>query len=499
MDNDIVPNLLKSIEEEFDEQAIKSTILKNGLLNLRNKSADYADVNKFAIETGKILANVLKVKISPEILPDEKMYYNIAERILNPTLKKNYELISNYAVDVQTEMNHAAKLKIRGQRAEINQDRIDGLINKISNESEFKKVAWVIDEPIINFSQSVVDDTIKVNAAFHAKSGLKPKIIRRISGHKPCKWCLSLAGSYDFDSAPEDVYRRHERCRCTVEYQPGDGRKQDVWSKQWENPDRLNKIAERSAIQQTKVLKNDTFDKTNMREKVGVKNYNDFIEKLEGLEETRIKDLINKLGSEIEFKEMSENKDIVNGSKIQLSSKAFSGTKHKVPLQTVFHEFGHGIDNIAIHALDSDFDRVSAIPSYKLKNDIKIDLLNLINKDLSEINGENYQQIKNMKKMSIFDQGAIVRKYKGLYDENPAAYSGLSDLLESTGAFIEAPLGTGHGLKYWKAYGMQEAEFFAHMTETVVNPEARKVMYELFPTAAKKWDKMIDDMLKKVD
>ncbi|VFA61068.1 minor head protein [Enterococcus faecalis] len=45
---------------------------------------------------------------------------------------------------------------------------------------------------------------------------------------------------------------------------------------------------------------------------------------------------------------------------------------------------------------------------------------------------------------------------------------------------------------------MQETEFFAHMTETVVNKEAKKMMYEVFPTASKIWENMLDDILKAV-
>ncbi|EKI8122953.1 head protein, partial [Enterococcus faecalis] len=101
-------------------------------------------------------------------------------------------------------------------------------------------------------------------------------------------------------------------------------------------------------------------------------------------------------------------------------------------------------------------------------------------------------------KLSVFDQSAIVRKYKKLSEISPKAYSALSDMMESTGGFIDHPLGFGHGTKYWKAYGMQETEFFAHMTETVVNKEAKKMMYEVFPTASKIWENMLDDILKAV-
>lgn len=36
-------------------------------------------------------------------------------------------------------------------------------------------------------------------------------------------------------------------------------------------------------------------------------------------------------------------------------------------MQVVFHELGHAIDNIGVEMLDSDFDRISVMPEYKLK------------------------------------------------------------------------------------------------------------------------------------
>ena len=52
--------------------------------------------------------------------------------------------------------------------------------------------------------------------------------------YKYCKRCSSLAGVYEYPDVPEDVYRRHENCRCTVEYDPGDGKKlQNVHTKKW--------------------------------------------------------------------------------------------------------------------------------------------------------------------------------------------------------------------------------------------------------------------------
>lgn len=245
---DIVPGLLEVINQRFDERTYNSKKLKTALKKLEAKKATYKDVNEFAIEIGEILADVLQVNITAEILPDGKMYFNIADRILNPTLQKNFDLISGYATDVQTQLNHDAGFHLKAQAPDFNQDRLDGFINRISNEDDFDSIKWILDDPLINFCQNVVDDTIRENADFHLKVGLRPKITRTVSGHQPCKWCLNLAGTYDYNEAPEDIYRRHDRCRCIVEYSPGDGKRQDVWSKEWRDPSKMKKIEARKVI-----------------------------------------------------------------------------------------------------------------------------------------------------------------------------------------------------------------------------------------------------------
>lgn len=245
--DDIVPSLLEAIQSQFDEQTLNSNKLKKAMQALKNKKATFLDVNEFAVEVGEILANVLGSNITAEVLPDGKMYFNIADRVLNSTLKKNHELISGFALDVQTLLNHEASLKLKSQVPELSQDKIDGLVNRISSEDDFNDIKWILQEPIVTFSQSVVDDTIKANVDFQAKAGLTPKITRTVVG-KACKWCRSLAGTFDYVSAPKDIYRRHERCRCIVDYKPGDGRRQNVWSKAWRDPMKDAKIEARKAI-----------------------------------------------------------------------------------------------------------------------------------------------------------------------------------------------------------------------------------------------------------
>lgn len=232
MVEDIVPSLLKKIKSEFEDARLDSEVLKDLLSKLHHSKASYLDANQYAIEIGEILSKALGASLTNETLPDGKMYYNIAQRVLTDVLGRNYELVSDYTEQVQKNLNSEAKIGLAAQVPELNQDRIDGLVNRLASEESFDDIKWLIVDPIVIFSQSIVDDSIRKNAEFHHKVGLSPKIVRRVVGH-PCKWCKSLEGSYNYPEVPKDIYRRHGNCRCTVDYHPGNGKKQNVHTKKW--------------------------------------------------------------------------------------------------------------------------------------------------------------------------------------------------------------------------------------------------------------------------
>ena len=164
--------------------------------------------------------------------------YEDAVSIIEPMLNRAYQMNTLACEKVQETLNKAAGLNLKAQVPELNKDRIDGFARRIGSEENYDDVAWILDEPVKTYSRSVVDDSIKANADFHYKAGLSPKIIRTAEP-KCCEWCASLAGEYDYPLTYDDqeVYRRHDNCRCIVEYKPGDGRKQNVHSKQWTEPE----------------------------------------------------------------------------------------------------------------------------------------------------------------------------------------------------------------------------------------------------------------------
>ena len=232
MKNDIAPELLEKLLYEFKEKTKNHERLKELKEILNSKEATYKEANEFSILVGELLAEVFKENLSSEILPDGKMYFNIAERVLNGTMKENYNLVSNYSIEVQEALNSTAGMGLKAFEPRINQDRIDGIIGRVSSAEDFDDIKWILDEPVKNFSQSIVDDFIKKNVEFHNDMGLLPKIIRREAGGC-CDWCRELVGEYEYPNIPDDIYRRHRYCRCTVDYYPGDGRRQNVHSKKW--------------------------------------------------------------------------------------------------------------------------------------------------------------------------------------------------------------------------------------------------------------------------
>lgn len=230
--DDIAPGLIDAITSDFREAYDKSKKIQDLLEKVQAGTATYAEAQDYSIEVSRLIGKAYKNNVSSAVLPDGRMYYNIASRLIPANLDENYRLVSDYAEAVQKSLNAKAKIGIRAQLPAKNQDRINGLVNMASNADQYDQVSGMLLDAFENYSQNIVDEAIKKNADFQYRSGLHPRIIRKAE-RKCCEWCASLAGEYDYPDVPDDVYRRHERCHCTVNYDPGSGKRQDVWTKKF--------------------------------------------------------------------------------------------------------------------------------------------------------------------------------------------------------------------------------------------------------------------------
>lgn len=234
MNEDIVPDLLDNIKKEFSKRHNNSKTIKAMLERLKTDRLTYDDAYDYAEEVSRILVEVFREYIIPESLPDGKMYYNIAKRILEDSLGNNHELVADYSQIVQTIINKNAGYNIKAVKAKLNLDRIDGFVQRLASEELFNEVDWILDEPVKTFTRAVVDDTVEKNAEFNHSLGISA-VIERTERYDACSWCRALEGTYSYpDDVPAEVYMRHDNCRGRVLYRPENKRKaQNVHSKEW--------------------------------------------------------------------------------------------------------------------------------------------------------------------------------------------------------------------------------------------------------------------------
>ena len=242
MAQDVVPILNEKIQVSFKNYCLKDRRLTQISKRIRDGTANLRDAHDYAEHLGENLSQALVNNLTADNLPNGKLYYNIAQRTVIPNLEENYNLVNDISKDIQAIADKKAKIGLGSVRADFPSSRINGLIDKMTGDDIILEQAlnW-LKEPIVNNSEAFFDDFVKANAEFRTNVGLKATITRSVASGC-CKWCEELAGTYDYDNAPEDIYRRHEFCRCTVTYQ-SKKTSQNVWSKKtWESsPEELER------------------------------------------------------------------------------------------------------------------------------------------------------------------------------------------------------------------------------------------------------------------
>lgn len=344
MVKDVVPELLKRVEIDFKKRYNEHELVQQ---SLTKDKPTYVDAHNYAVGTGESLAGAFQAQITEEDLPNGQMYYNIAERVVKSPLIHNHQLIARYTEIAQQQLNDQAGVRIRPRRPSLNTDRIDGLIDRLTEGDGYETVKWLLQAPVVNYSQSIVDDAIKENADFHHKSGLRPKIIRHVNPGA-CDWCRALAGTYDYKTAPRDVYRRHNHCTCKTEYDPGDGKIKNIWSKQDRSPSDEEKQARIELSKQVpketakvgrKIRDKLTADQAQFYDEM-IANAPDDVQKVWRKYQNELElDKDTKLSGTPHFNP-TKNRVFMH------IDEDITGDEHTGPGDTFFHEFGHQIDHL---------------------------------------------------------------------------------------------------------------------------------------------------------
>ena len=242
---------LQEIKDEFAKRCQADKEISSLLTRIQSGSGSYEDASEASRRLGSELSKIYTQKMRDAYDINISANSGQIDDILRQTLKHDYDTITELSKATQESLNKTAGINMKAVVPEYNVNRTEGIISRVDEFSQRNLDAAMneLETNMVNYSMSVVDDSVKANADYQFKAGMVPKVKRIMHGFKPCKWCQALAGTYEYPDVPDDVYRRHQNCYCTVTYTPsGSKTSQDVWSKKWGKEQDFEKDQRKRAV-----------------------------------------------------------------------------------------------------------------------------------------------------------------------------------------------------------------------------------------------------------
>lgn len=131
--NDIGLELQKSIETAFNERLAIDVVIKAIKLKVENGKATQRDVTMLCKRLGEIASKVLIENIKPEMMPNDKMYWNIAEKAIKPLMIQIHGIVNKVAAEVVEAERKTNGIHIKPIEPVFPKERIESLINNFVN------------------------------------------------------------------------------------------------------------------------------------------------------------------------------------------------------------------------------------------------------------------------------------------------------------------------------------------------------------------------------
>lgn len=205
--NDIREPLIEAIRNDRKARQLYELI--------QSGAGTYNTASEYAIRVGECLAQTLRQNAPFESIAEWDL-----ENLIPQALGLDHEHVVQACEQVQLTLNADAGLGINYVPPLFDGNRAYGLVAELRNNPEFVNIERTFYDQIVNFSQNVVDQSIRSNATVLNNAGVQSKIVRHPEAGA-CAWCRAVAGTYDYADVRQtgnDVWRRHENCRCTIDF-----------------------------------------------------------------------------------------------------------------------------------------------------------------------------------------------------------------------------------------------------------------------------------------
>ena len=218
---DVAPKLLDEIKKDFDKRTAKNKYISSYLNRLKDGKVTFTDTQKYTSELGKELGESLSNVLKLDNLPDEKLYWNIAERTIKPMYKDVNETVNLSAEATQKILDLDDGIGLNAIKPELEEDRVKGILEAVTKDGlKDDELNAMLKMYTQNLTDHFFDKFIEENAGFRDSAGLQPIVTRRTKGRKSCEWCKEKEGVYTYKEAQKnDIFRRHTDCRCVITYE----------------------------------------------------------------------------------------------------------------------------------------------------------------------------------------------------------------------------------------------------------------------------------------
>lgn len=210
-----MPLTYEDIKEPFLE-ALRNDKRATALINkIEAGKGTYEMASEYAARVGDALAKVLRQRAPLESIAEWDI-----EELIPKSLGLDHSIVTYACENVQNAMNKDAGLGIKYQQPKFDNSRAYGLVEELRTNPEFTNIENSFYDQLANFSQNVVDEAIRVNGKVINGAGVKSYVVRATEAGA-CPWCDEVAGIYEYDEVRDtgnDVWRRHENCRCTIAF-----------------------------------------------------------------------------------------------------------------------------------------------------------------------------------------------------------------------------------------------------------------------------------------
>lgn len=206
----------EDIKQEFQDTVSSDKTCQELYKKIKSGDASYKTGGQLAVRIGENLGKVLK-KHAPLTHIDE---WDLDD-LLPKSLGLDHSMVATACKQIQESMNKKAGLGVKAKEPKFDWDRVNGMISELKDHpdtfGDIEKSFW---DQLTNFSQNIVDESIRENAQLMARAGIRTLVIRQ-PDFRACEWCRDVAGTYDYAEVKDtgnDVWRRHENCRCTISF-----------------------------------------------------------------------------------------------------------------------------------------------------------------------------------------------------------------------------------------------------------------------------------------